>query len=155
MRLNKRFRYSCFPINFANFLRTPFQQTRLAQQTFFVFQEVLKTSWRRLQRLRDVFKTYLQYVFLKCLQDVFKTFLRRLPRRLQDVFAIRLPIMSSRRLQDVLKTSWKTKKCYTEDVFKMFSRRLQYVFSKTNVCWEAIASGLNVLAKIWNQNSSI
>ena len=34
--------------------------------------------------------------------------------------------MSSRRFQDVFKTSWKTKKCYTEDVF-----------TKTNVCWEA------------------
>ena len=31
--------------------------------------------------------------------------------------------------------SWKTKKCYTEDVFKTSSRRLQYVFTKTNVCW--------------------
>ena len=72
---------------------------------------------RRLQRntfrlprpLEDVFKTYLQYVFLK---------------RLQDVFARRLAIMSSRRLQDVL-----------EDKKMLHSRRLQYVFTKTNVCW--------------------
>ena len=53
------------------------------------------------RRLQDVFKTYLQYVFLKRLQDVFKTC-----------------------LQDVFKTSWKTKKCYTEDVLKTSSVRL-------------------------------
>ena len=72
-----------------------------------------KTSWRRLEdvfsvtpsifqdlswrRPEDVFKTYLQYVFLKRLQNV---------------------------LQDVFKTSWKTNKCYTEDVFKMSLVRL-------------------------------
>ena len=76
----------------------------------------------------------LQDVFLKRLQDVFKTSSKRLSRRLQDVFvrrfaiissrrlldvfARRLAIMCSRRLQDVFKTSWKTKKCYTEDVLK-------------------------------------
>ena len=89
-----------------------------AQQTFLVFQDVFKTSWRGLQR---------------------NTF--RLPRRLQDVFAIRLPKLSSRRLarrlqdvfktclqdvlhlclQDVFKTSsrhlGRQKKSYTEDVF--------------------------------------
>ena len=67
-----------------------------------------KMSSRRLEDVfnvtlfvfQDVLKTYLQDVF----QDVFKTSLRRL----QDVFARRLAIMSS--------------------------RRLQYVFTKTNVC---------------------
>ena len=76
-------------------------------QTFLVFQDVFKMSWRRLQRntfrlprpLEDVFKTHLQYVFLKRLQDVFKTCLRDvLQLCLQDVFASRLAIMSSRRL---------------------------------------------------------
>ena len=47
--------------------------------------------------------------------------------------------MSSRRLQDVFKTPWKTKKFYTEDVLKTSSRRLQYVFTKTNVCWVVFA----------------
>ena len=95
-------------------------RVKKTQQTFLVFQDVLKTSWRRLQR---------------------NTF--RLPRRLQDVFAIRLPKTSSRRFQDafktssktssrrvckiscnyVFKTSWKTKKCYTEDVFSTSSPR--------------------------------
>ena len=114
-----------------------------------------KTSWRRLE---DVFSVTL-FVF----QDVLKTS----SRRLQDVFAIRLPKTSSRRLQDVFKTclqdvlqlclqdvfktSWKTKKCYTEDVFKTSSRRLQYVFTKTNVCW-----GISwCLAKVLRQNSNI
>ena len=98
-----------------------------------------KTSSRSLQ---DVFSVTL-FVF----QDLFKTS----SRRLQDVFAIRLPKTSSRRLQDifktclqdvlqlylqdVFKTSWKTNKCYTEDVLKTSSRCLQYVFTKTNVCW--------------------
>ena len=57
-------------------------------------------------------------------------------RRLQDMFARRLAIMSSRRLQDVFITFWKAKRCYTEDVLKTSSRRLQNVFTKTNVCWD-------------------
>ena len=99
------------------------QQTFLVFQdvfsvTRFVFQDVLKTSSRRLQ-------------------DVFAIRLPKMSsRRLQDVFAKRLAIMSSRRLQDVFKTSWKTKKCYTEDVLKTSSRSLQYVFTETNVCWD-------------------
>ena len=92
-----------------------------------------KTSSRRLQRntfrlprrLQDVFKTYLQYVFLKRLQDVFKTFSRRLQDVFQDVFKT-----FSRRLQDVF-----------QDVFKTASRRLaimssrpfQYVFKTPSV----------------------
>ena len=125
------------------------------------------------------------YEFCEFFKDIFSTepvwtskhflFPKKSSRRLQDVFVICLPKMSSRRLQDVFKTSsktssrrvcktscnyvfktsWKRKKCYTEDVFKISSRRLQHVFTKTNVCWWATASGLNVLAKIGNQNSSI
>ena len=83
---------------------------------------------RRLQRntfclprpLENVLKTYLQYVFLKYLQDVFKTFSRRVCKTSCNY---------------VLKTSWKTKKYYSEDVLKTFWRRLQYVFTKTNICW--------------------
>ena len=87
------------------------QQTFLVFQdvfsvTLFVFQDVLKTSSRRLQ---DVFAIRLP---------------KTSSRRLQDVFARRLAIMSSRRLQDVL-----------EDKKMLHSRRLQYVFTKTNVCW--------------------
>ena len=46
------------------------------------------------------------------------------------MFARRLAIISSRRLG-------RQKKCYTEDVFKASSRRLQYVFTKTKVYWDA------------------
>ena len=86
--------------------------------TLFVFQDLLRTSLRRFpktslkrlpRRLQDVFKM--------CLKDV-------LQLCLQDVFARRLVIMSSRRLQDVL-----------EDKKMLHWRRLQYVFTKTNVCW--------------------
>ena len=75
--------------------------------TLFVFQDVLKTSWRRLQ---DIFAIRLP---------------KTSSRRLQDVFARRLAIMSSRRLQDVL-----------EDKEMLHWRRVQYVFTKTNVCWD-------------------
>ena len=85
------------------------------QQTFLVFQDVFKTSSRRLQR---------------------NTF--RLPRPLEDVFKTCLQDVLQLCLQDVFKTSWKTKKCYTEDVFKTPSRRLQYAFIKTNVCWARV-----------------
>ena len=139
-----------------------------SQQTFLVFQDVFKTSWRRLQRntfrlprrLQDVFKTYLQYVFQKRLQgvfkmssqDVFKTFSRRFQNVLARLFfkttsRRRLATMSRRHLQDVFKTSCKTKKCYTEDVFKTSSRRLQYVFTKTNVCWVRMTT--NIGARIF------
>ena len=69
-------------------------------------------------------------------QHVFQTS----SRRLQDIFTICLPKTSSRRVcktscNYVLKKSWKTKKCSTEDVLRMSSRRFQYVFTKTNVCW--------------------
>ena len=73
------------------------------------------------------------------------------PRRLQDVLAIRLPKTSSRRLQDVFKAFSRHLQDVFQDVFKTSSRRLQdefarrlaimssrrpqYVFTKTNVCW--------------------
>ena len=70
-------------------------------------------SWRSLQ---DVFKTSSRDVFKTCLQDVFfKTF----SRRFQDIF---MKISCSY----VLKTSWKRKKCYTEDVFSMSSRKRMF-----------------------------
>ena len=78
-----------------------------------------------------VFKTYLQYVFLKRLprrlQDVFKTSSRRLPRRLQDVLKTCLQDVLLLCLQDVL-----------EDKKMLHWRRLQYVFTKANVCREPI-----------------
>ena len=96
--------------------------------TLFVFQDVFKTS---LRRLPDVFAIRLPEMsprrLPRRLQDVFKTSLRYLPRRLQDVFARRLAVMSSRRLGRQKNVTLKTS-----------SRRLQYVFTKTNVCWVSL-----------------
>ena len=84
-----------------------------------------KTSSRRLE---DVFKTFLQNVFHKCLEEVF----RMSSRRLREMYSRRVcKTSSSRRFQDVfksyvLKTSWKRKKCYTEDVFSMSSRKRMF-----------------------------
>ena len=80
---------------------------QITQQTFLVFQDVFKTSWRRLQRntfrlprrLEDVLKTYLQDVLQLCLPDVFKTSSRRLGRQKNVTLKT-----SSRRLQDVFST---------------------------------------------------
>ena len=107
------------------------KNSEATQQTFLVFQDVFKTSWRRLQR---------------------NTF--RLPRRLQDVFAIRLPktssrrlaIMSSRRLRDIFKTSWKTKKCYTEDVFSTsWPRRMFVGLAAADTCIIASRKTVDIL----------
>ena len=61
---------------------------------------------------------------------------RRLQDVLQDVFKASSRRVCKTSCNYVFKTSWKTKKCYTEDVLKTSSKRLQYVFTKTNVCWE-------------------
>ena len=74
--------------------------------TLFVFQDVLKTSSRRLQ---DVFAIRLPKMSSRrlqdVLQDVFKTFSRCLPRRLQDVFQTCLQDVLQLCLQEVFKTS--------------------------------------------------
>ena len=78
-----------------------------------------KTSSRRLEDVfsvtlfvfQDVFKTYLQYVFLK---------------RLQDVFARRLAIMSSRRLQDVLEDKKMLHWRHLQDIFCTSSPRRMF-----------------------------
>ena len=83
-----------------------------AQQTFLVFQDVFKTSSRRLQR--NNFSS--SKTSSRRLQDVFKTFSRRLLRCLSDVLQLCLQDVledkknvalktSSRRLQDVFSTS--------------------------------------------------
>ena len=123
----------------------------LSQQTFLLFQDVLKTSSRHLQ---DVFAIRLPKTSSRCLQDVLKTSCKASSRRLQDRFARRLAIMSSRRLQDVFKTSWKTKKCYTEDVFKTSSVRLHqdecllgYTINPEAVSFTAIAVSFTAIDK--------
>ena len=76
-----------------------------------------KTSWRRLE---DVFSVTL-FVF----QDVFKTSSRRVCKTSCNY---------------VFKTSWKTKKCYTEDVF-----------TKTNVCWEGFSLKFQKISKAFGK----
>ena len=86
-----------------------YMKSEIAQQTFLVFQDVFKTCWRRVE---DVFKAYLQYVFVKRLQNVFKTsyktscnyVLKTSSRRLHDALEDK-KMLHSRRLEDVLKTS--------------------------------------------------
>ena len=110
--------YNCnstIPSNISCFPR------RLQDVTLFFFQDLLKTSWK-------VLKTYLQYVlyvFLKCLRDVLQGVFKTFSRRLQDVFKTCLQDVLQLCLQDVL-----------EDKKMLHWRRLQYVFTKTNVCWD-------------------
>ena len=73
----------------------------------------------------------------------------RLPGRLQDVFAIRFPKTSSRRVcktscSYVCKTSSRRLGRQKNITLKTSSRRLQYVFTKTNVCWEVAQSSYDV-----------
>ena len=107
--------------------------------------------WRRLQdviakclpktssrRPEDIFRTpHLQDAFARHLQKVFKT---SSSRRHQDVF-------KKTSCNYVLKTSWKTKNV----TLKTSSRRLQYVFTKTNVCcvFNRIVKNLQCILKGW------
>ena len=93
------------------------------QLIFLVFQDALKTSWRRLQR--NTFsssKTSSRRICntsSRCLRDVFKTS----SRRLKDVTKT-----SSKRF---CKTSWKTKNV----MLKTSWRRLEDVFSTSSPTW--------------------
>ena len=92
-------------------------------------QEVLKTSWRRLE---DVFKTS-----WRRLEDVLKTFLQNVLKtswkRLEDVLARRLENVLKTYDQDeyigldqdVLKTSWR----------RLLKTKTKDVLIKTNVWW--------------------
>ena len=73
------------------------------------------------RRLQGVFQDVFSVTLL-----VFQGVLKTSSKRFQDVFAISLRKTSSRRLQDIFKTSWKTKKCYTEDVFSTSSPRRMF-----------------------------
>ena len=81
-------------------------------------QDVLKTSWRRLEDV-DVWPGRIYWSWSRRLQDVLKTFS-------EDAWVRRIYSPWSRRLEDVLKAS-------SEDEDK---RRLQDVFIKTNVSWD-------------------
>ena len=98
-----------WPYNPANISCFPRRLENVFSITLFVFQDVLKTSWRRLQ---DIFTIRLP---------------KTSSRRLQVVFARRLAIISSRRLQDVLEDKkmlhWR-RLTRLQDVFKASSVRL-------------------------------
>ena len=81
------------------------------------FEDVLKTSWKRVSKAS--LKAYGQDDYIGLDQDVLKT-------SSENVWLIRIYSSSLRRLEDVLKTSFED-----ED-----ERRLQDVF-KTNVCWDS------------------
>ena len=76
-------------------------------------------------------------------QDVFKTSSKTSSRRLQDVFKTCLQDVLQLCLQDVL-----------EDKKMLHWRLLQYVFTKTNVCWDiSVRSWYEAIGKRHIQNS--
>ena len=101
--------------------------------TLFVFQDVFKTS---LRRLPDVFAIRLPEMsprrLPRRLQDVFKTSLRYLPRRLQDVFKTCLQDVLLLCLQDVFKTFSRCLGRQKNVTLKTSSKRLQAVFSTSS-----------------------
>ena len=116
-------------------------------------EDVLKTS---LKRLEDVLKMSGRH-FSRRFEDVLKTFRRRLEGVLKT-FWRSLQIILETSWQDVLKRSWRhlvktygqaeyfgldqdVLKTFSEDVtlrwtYLSWSRRLEGVFIKTNVCWD-------------------
>ena len=111
---------------------------------------------RRLEEVLKMSSTCLA----RGLENVFKTFSRRIQNVLEDVKLLR-----SRRVEDVFKTSWrptsflgfKSSGRGLQDIFMktscgyvlkdkkmLYWRRLQYVFTKTNVWWVSL-SGLSVV----------
>ena len=114
--------YRCFDNNLQKLFRTnpaniscfPRRLQDVFSVTLFVFQDVLKASWRRLQ---DIFAKRLPKTSSRRFQDVFKTSSKTC---LQDVLQLCL--------QDVFKTSWKTKNV----TLKTSSRCLQDVFSTSS-----------------------
>ena len=96
------------------YIRSFFQKNQIyTQQTFLIFQDVFNTSSRRLQR---------------------NTF--RLPRPLEDVFKTCLQDVLQLCLQDIFKTSSRRLGRQKNVTLKTSSRRPQYLFTKTNVCWD-------------------
>ena len=134
---------------FANVLRTSW---RRFQNTLNIFWKCLQVVFAR--HLEDDLARRLEEV-LKRLKNVFKVFLQDVlkmsrKKRLGDIWPRQIYWSWSRGLKDVLKTSseyvWVRWTCSSwsrrlEDVMwrrrrKTFSRCLQDVFIKTNVCWE-------------------
>ena len=81
---------------------------------------VFKTPWRRLQHVFSVTIFRLPRRLQEVLKMSWRSLANKSPKRLEDVFKTSCE-MSSRR---ICKTSWKTKKCYAEDVLKTSSRHV-------------------------------
>ena len=100
-----------------------------------------KTSWKRLEdvfsvtifclprRLQEFFKASSRQVCKTSSKDVIKMFSRVFARRLlQDV-------IRKTSCNYVLKMSWRRRRRRKIVTLKTSSRPLQYVFTKTNICW--------------------
>ena len=98
-------------------------------------EDVLKVSIQG--ALKTFFKSssrHLSKASSRRLQDVFEDDLKASWRRLEDVPLWRIYWSCSGCLQDVLKTS--SEDLWSRGICWSWSRRLQDVFTKTNVCWE-------------------
>ena len=98
------------------------------------WKQFLKKSWRRLGRsFGNMSWRHLQDVFTRSFGKRKNVTLKTSSRRLKEVLRklFEEVFKTSRRHcwktfgKHVLKTSWRTKKCYTEDIFKTFWRRLE------------------------------
>ena len=118
-----------------------------SQQTFFVFQDFLKTLWRAIWKTscKHVLKS--SWKMEKCYsEDVFKLFLRHL----QDMLERHLQ-------QDVFKETYfkydlEVKKCFLEDVFKTLNLSLsRKIFAGSKLdFWSLLRSSANTIMHIFN-----
>ena len=119
-------------------------------------ENILKASWRCLEDMltRKVYlQPYVSKTSWKCLEHVLKTSLQDVFitswKRLEDFFATRLEEVLKTYVQgecivldqDVLKTTFEDKD----------KRRLQDVFTKTNVCWTLSLMSLWAIKTAWER----
>ena len=121
------------------------------------FQDVFKTSWRRLAKtssrsFEEIFKTssrHLQDVLQKRVQDVLKTS----TRRIQDIFKTSskcLQEVLQKRLQEIFKTSSRYFfKIFLQDIFKAYHQVKLFLVTKT-VIYRGICLGNTNSEKLWS-----
>ena len=129
--IKKRLQHRCFPVNIAKFLRTPILKNICEWLLLIILwspswksisdkclssQQAFVLSWWG--RLKDALKTSFVFVFRRRLQNV-------LIKKNMFALALRLQKTSSR-----VKINIFVLKIRLQDVFKMFSRRLQDVLRK-------------------------
>ena len=109
------------------------------------FQNLLKTSWRRLEgvlkmswsRFQNILKTS-----LRCLEIVLKTSWKRLEDVLKTYDQDKYVGLD----EDVLKTS--SEDVWVRRKYSSWSRRLEDVFIKTNICWDTTPLLLNDISSM-------